>query len=275
VTASSADSTIGGVQAPVLRRREGPVLHLVLNRPATRNALSLAMVASLREAMREAASDGVTRVLVLRGSGGHFCAGADLQDMAAARAALAQDDQALAKTNALFGELCAEVAQSPLATVALLEGSVMGGGFGLACAVDVAVAADNVRFKLPEVTLGIVPAQIAPYLVERLGLSEARRLAISGASLNAQQALALRLVHEVHLAEQLDTGLATLLHQLLQAAPGAVAATKALIASARQVPPYSMVQAAAQAFSAAALGPEGQEGTMAFLQKRKAAWMPA
>ena len=255
-------------------RREGPVLHVTLNRPQTRNAMSLAMVLELREALAAAEVDGATRVLVLRGAGGHFCAGADLRDMAGARLQLAEDPQALVRVNAAFGELCVAYAQTGLATVAVLEGSVMGGGLGLACAVDVALAGSGAVFRLPETSLGVVPAQIAPFLVERLGFAEAKRLAVTGGRLDAQAALTLRLVHAVHAAGALDHALDDLLAEILQGAPGAVATTKALMARARFHPPASMVQHAAEVFSQAALGPEGVEGTSAFLGKRKASWAP-
>lgn len=255
-------------------RRTGGVLHLTLNRPEVRNAMSLAMVAELRDALAAAEADGTTRVIVLRGAGGHFCAGADLRDMAAARARLAEDPQALEKTNAAFGELCVAFAGSPLATVAVLEGSVMGGGFGLACVADVAIAGESVQFRLPETSLGVVPAQIGPFLVERLGYSEAKRLAVTGARLGPAEALRLRLVHEVAPAEALDAALARVLADILACAPAAVAATKALLAKSRLQPAAALVAEAAQVFSRAALGPEGAEGTLAFLQKRKASWVP-
>jgi isohexenylglutaconyl-CoA hydratase len=255
-------------------RREGPVLHVTLNRPEVRNAMSLAMVRELRTVLAQAEMKADTRVLVLRGAGGHFCAGADLKDMAGARMKLADNPQVLVQTNAAFGELCVAYANTGLATVAVLEGSVMGGGFGLACVADVAIAADSVSFRLPETSLGVVPAQIGPFLVARLGYAEAKRLAVTGGRLGATEALALRLVHEVHAADQLDTALARVLGDILQCAPGAVAATKALIAKARFQSPASLVQEAAEVFSRAALGAEGSEGTTAFLQKRKASWVP-
>ena len=263
-------------EAATLRTHaEGGVLHLTLNRPEVRNSMSLAMVQELRAALAAAEADRTTRVVVLRGAGGHFCAGADLRDMAAARARLAEHPHALAETNAAFGELCVAFASTGLALVAVLEGSVMGGGFGLACVADVALAGESVVFRLPETGLGLVPAQIAPFLVGRLGTSEARRLAVTGAKIDAQDALRLRLVHEVHRDEALDAALARVLRQILACAPGAVADTKALIAKARFASAASLVQEAAQVFSNAALGPEGQEGTLAFIQKRKPAWVPA
>ena len=255
-------------------RRDGPVLHVTLNRPEQRNAMSLAMVLELRQALAAAEADGVTRVLVLRGAGGHFCAGADLRDMAGARSKLAEDPEALVKVNAAFGELCVAYASTGLATVAVLEGTVMGGGLGLACVVDVALAGSGAVFRLPETSLGVVPAQIAPFLVERLGYAEAKRLAVTGGLLNSQAALTLRLVHAVHAAGALDHALAAVLTDILHCAPGAVAATKALMAQARFHTPASLVRHAAEVFSQAALGPEGLEGTTAFLEKRKANWVP-
>ena len=252
----------------------GAVLHFTLNRPELRNAMSMTMVGELRAALADAERDGITRVIVLRGAGGHFCAGADLRSMADARAALGANPNALVETNAAFGELCVAFACTGLAVVAVLEGTVMGGGFGLACVADVAIASTTVDFRLPETSLGLVPAQIGPFLVERLGYSQAKRLAVTGARINAAQALAIALVHEVHAADALDTALARVITDILRCAPQAVAATKALIAKARHVEPQALVIEAAQVFSRAALGSEGVEGTTAFLQKRPAAWVP-
>ena len=259
-------------------RRDGGVLHVTLNRPEVRNAMSMAMVRELRVVLAQAELhgelQGEIRVIVLRGAGGHFCAGADLSDMAAARMKLQDDPSALAQTNAAFGELCVAFADTGIATVAVVEGICMGGGFGLACVADVTLASASASFRLPETSLGLVPAQIGPFLVERLGYAEAKRLAVTGGRLGAQEALALRLVHAVHPAEAIDDALTIVLSGILQCAPGAIAATKALIAKARLQPAAALVQEAAEVFSRAALGSEGIEGTTAFLQKRKAKWVP-
>lgn len=254
--------------------RDGPVLHLTLSRPEVRNAMSLEMVIELREALAAAESDGLTRAIVLRGAGGHFCAGADLKDMASARARLVDDPDAIVNINAAFGHLCVAFAATGLAVVAVLEGTVMGGGVGLTCVADVAIAGTNAVFRLPETSLGVVPAQIAPFLVARLGYAEAKRLAVTGGLLDARAALTLGLVHEVHAAGSLNHSLARVLGDILQCAPGAIAATKALMAKARFAEPGSLVQGAAEVFSEAALGPEGLEGVQAFLDKRKPGWVP-
>ncbi|MHB8949172.1 MAG: enoyl-CoA hydratase/isomerase family protein [Rhodoferax sp.] len=263
-------------------QQKGATAYLTLDRPALRNAMSLEMVAELRAALAALEADGSVRVVVLRGAGGHFCAGADLQDMAAARMRAMQSPtepvqssgalDAMAQANAQFGELCVAYANTPLALVVVLEGSVMGGGLGLACVADVALACESAVFRLPETALGVVPAQIAPFLVQRLGYSQAKRLAVTGGRLNAANALAIGLVHAVHAPEQIDAALAAVLTDIQACAPGAIAATKALMAKARLNEPASLVQEAALIFSRAAQGPEGLEGTTAFLQKRKPSW---
>jgi isohexenylglutaconyl-CoA hydratase len=265
-------------------RADGGVLHVTLNRPQSRNAMTMAMVRELRTVLAEAKQAGDVRVVVLRGAGGHFCAGADLKDMAAARerAMRADDDKRqlepaadpMAEINARFGELCVAYADTGLATVAVLEGTVMGGGFGLACVVDVAIAGETETFRLPETSLGVVPAQVGPFLVERLGYAETKRLAVTGGTLDARQALALRLVHEVHPADALDGALQRVTGDILRCAPGAISATKALLARARFTPPVELIRDAAAVFSRSLHGPEGMEGTAAFIARRKPKWAP-
>ncbi len=253
--------------------RKGGVLAVRLNRPEVRNAMSQAMLGELLDALAEAEAGGV-RVVVLRGSGGHFSAGADLKDMAAARAApIAHETDPIAETNARFGHVCAAYARSPLAIVAVLEGSVMGGAFGLACTADVVIASHTVDFRLPETSLGVIPAQIAPFLVERLGLSEAKRLSVTGARFGAGEAHRIGLVHKVcENGADLEAALASTIREILACAPGAIAATKQLLRRARFEDPAGLVEHAAAAFAAAARGPEGEEGMRAFIERRKPAW---
>jgi isohexenylglutaconyl-CoA hydratase len=257
--------------ASIERRFDAGVLHLTLNRPEVRNAMSRAMVRELQEALDVAETDPQVRVIVLRGAGGHFCAGGDIHDMVAARSA---GKEAIANLSEEFGRLCAAYAQSSKAVVAVVEGTVMGGGFGLACVADVTLAGESAVFSLPEVTLGIVPAQIAPFLVERLGYAEAKRLALTAARIDAQEALSLRLVHEVHPPGLLDTALQRVLNTLMRGAPGAIAASKALLRRTRLVPAQALIDEAAAVFAEAVQGDEGREGGMAFIEKRKPMWAP-
>jgi isohexenylglutaconyl-CoA hydratase len=267
----------------IVATQVGAVLHITLNRPDSRNAMSLQMVAELRRVLAAAESRAgqadAVRVVVLRGAGGHFCAGADLKDMAGARMramhGVPDGGDPIAQVNAEFGQLCVAYANTPLAVVALLEGTVMGGGFGLACVADVAIASDTAKFRLPETSLGVVPAQIAPFLVERLGYSQAKRLAVTGGRLDASAALGLGLVHTVCPTDAVESELNKVLADILACAPGALAVTKALMARARLQAPADLVADAAALFSQAAQGPEGIEGMTAFIQKRKPNWVPA
>lgn len=272
------------------------VCTLTLNRPEVRNAMSMAMVQALLTALSQAEANPAVRVLVLRGAGGHFCAGGDIGDMAQARMQLAQQqaqqlaqqqtqasaNEAVAErnpietVNAAFGHLCLAYARTHLPIITVLEGTVMGGGFGLACVSDVSLARDNVSFRLPETSLGIVPAQIAPFLLERLGYAEAKRLAVTGAKVDAAEALTIRLVHEVHADEaSLDAALQRTLARILACGPQAIAATKDLLARARHTAPEHLIDDAAALFARTVLSGEGQEGTQAFMQKRQPAWVPS
>jgi isohexenylglutaconyl-CoA hydratase len=258
--------------------RQGGVLHVRLNRPEVRNAMSQAMLVELLDTLAEAeAENSGVRIVVLRGSGGHFSAGADLKDMAVARATpIAHQTDPIAETNAKFGYVCAAYARSPLAIVAVLEGSVMGGAFGLACTADVAIASHTVDLRLPETSLGVIPAQIAPFLVERIGYAEAKRLAVTGARFGAGEAYRIGLVHWVCENDaDLEAAIATTIKQIVAGAPGAIAETKKLLRRARFEDPATLVEHAAAVFASAARGPEGEEGVRAFIEKRKPAWAAA
>ena len=256
----------------VAAHREAGVLRLTLNRPDLRNAMSLEMVDALLARLEEAASQG-DRAVVLRGAGGHFCSGGDIKDMGAAQGRPVTDTDPVAEVNARFGALCAAYAATGLPVVCVVEGAVMGGGFGLACVADVVIAAESAVFRLPETGLGLVPAQIAPFLVERLGYSQARRLAVTGGKLDAHEALRIGLAHQVCEGEDaLQSALADTLTQIKKGAPDAIAQTKRLVRRARLEDPASLVADAAAIFARAARSEEGAEGLTAFLEKRRAKW---
>lgn len=250
------------------------VMRLTLNRPRARNAMSRGMVEALVEGLTQAES-GNARVVVLRGAGGHFCAGGDIKDMAKARTAPVEDADPVAELNAGFGRIALRFARSPLPVVAVVEGAVMGGGFGLACIADVVIASTTADFRLPETSLGVVPAQIAPFLIERLGYSEAKRLALTGARLDAAAALKLGLVHHVADPESLDAAVASTLADLLRCAPQATAATKRLFHRLHPGVDDADIEHAAAVFAEAARGDEAVEGMTAFMSKRAPAWAPA
>ena len=240
------------------------VLHITLNRPASRNAMSLEMVNELRAVLAQL--DSQVRALVISGAGGHFCAGADVKDMITA------GDQ-LQALNRAFGTLLQEVEAVPQVVIVVLQGAVLGGGFGLACVSDIAIADHQAKFGLPETSLGLLPAQIAPFVVKRIGLTQARRLALTAARFDGVEAQRLGVVHFVEadaqaLAERLDE----VLGQVLRCAPGANGRTKALLLASVDEPLEQVLDRGAQWFAEAVTGMEGIEGTQAFVQKRKPSW---
>jgi isohexenylglutaconyl-CoA hydratase len=253
-----------------LLERHNGVLHITLNRPDSRNAMSLQMVAELRAVLAAVRDDRQVRALVIGGAGGHFCAGADIKDMANARA---QGATAYRELNRAFGALLEEAQHAPQVVITVLQGAVLGGGFGLACVSDIAMADHQAQFGLPETSLGLLPAQIAPFVVQRIGLTQARRLALTAARFDGTQARRMGLVHFVEhdpqaLAERLDEVLA----HVLCCAPGANAVTKKLLLASAVQLSDGLLDQAAEWFSEAVTGDEGVEGTMAFVQKRKPGW---
>jgi isohexenylglutaconyl-CoA hydratase len=243
---------------------------LVLNRPQKRNALSARLVGELRAALA-APPDGA-RAVVIRGAGGNLCAGGDVSDMLGAGPPPADGGpDPLAEMNRGYGRLLEEVEAHPLPVVVVCEGAVMGGGFGLACAADLSLGVGGARFRLPEVSLGITPAQIAPFLVRRLGLSTARRLALTGADLGAEEALSIGLCHERVGPEGVDGALAATLARLRRGEPGALSATKALLLRT-QVALGPLLDAAAADFAARARGEAAAAGMTAFLTRSAPPW---
>jgi len=254
--------------------RDGHVLHLTLNRPKVKNAMSQAMVNEMREVFTALEGDLSIRAIILRGAGGSFCAGGDIKDMAAARAAAAKSESdPYYDLNKNFGEVILQMNQIPQVVIAVLEGAVMGGGFGLACVTDVAIATESAMFALPETTLGIPPAQIAPFVVKRIGLTQARRLALLGSRFDGEESVRLGISH--FFAKDEDAVQAILddtLKQVKKCAPNANAITKKLMLKAAENEAESLIEEAAKAFSASVQCGEGLAGTMAFVQKKPAPW---
>jgi len=143
----------------------------------------------------------------------------------------------------------------------------------LVCISDVALSSDDAKFGLPETGLGIPPAQIAPFVVTRIGLTQARRLALLGARFNGAEAKSLGIVHESHSnIDDLNQALETVLQQVQRCAPGANRITKALMLNVGHQELETLLDGAAESFAKAVQGSEGQEGTMAFVQKRLPKW---
>jgi len=243
------------------------VLTVTLDRPAIANAMNLVMVNELNTVMDYVIEHG-HRVLVLKGAAGNFCAGGDIKDMQAVRG----DSTALTQLNRAFGLMIEKANTLPCVVICALQGAVLGGGFGLACVSDVAISEHSAKFAMPETSLGILPAQIAPFVVARIGLTAARRLALLGLSIDAEQALQLGLIHQLANGEDdLNTQLATAIKLALNCAPQATKMTKSLLHQVADIPMSELLDQAAVDFAASVAG-EGIEGATAFIKKRKPSW---
>jgi isohexenylglutaconyl-CoA hydratase len=238
--------------------RTGWRLDVTLNRPESRNAMNAAMVRELSALF--AAHDPEVRAVVLRGAGGSFCAGGDLKGM---------DGGAIRDVNRSFGAMLQRAEALPALVVAVIEGPAMGGGLGLACVADVTIAAPDARFAMPEVRLGLIPAQIAPFVVRRIGQAAARRLALTGGTLGAEEALRLGLASAVG---DVDALLEATLADLAKCAPRAVAATKRLIARVEGAELGPLLDEAADEFAEALGGEEARPGITAFLTRGAPPW---
>ena len=262
--------TSGSYQT-LLVRTHPQWVEIFLNRPKSRNAMSFEMVEELQALF--SSFDEQVQAVVLRGVGGHFCAGGDVKDMAGM---LQQPQSTLAQANRKFGLLLEQLQSCPQLLIVVLEGAVMGGGFGLACISDVAFALPSARFGLPEVTLGVTPAQIAPFVVARIGLTQARRLALTGARIKADEALHLGLIHEccpdeVTLLDRLQNTL----ESVSRCAPDARKETKKLLLAVGAPDLGTILDQASEHFASAAQGKEGKSGMMAFISKRPPEWQSA
>lgn len=257
--------------------QQGSRLYVTINRPEARNALSHEVVEELIAVVDAIAEDRAIRTVILRGAGGTFCAGGDIKTFQQAFQTEAPTDGSkdpIATVNRTFGSFLQKVEAMPQTLVGVIEGAAFGGGLGLVCVTDVAIVLADTKFSLSETGLGIPPAQIAPFVVKRVGLTTARRLALTGNRFNGAMAKTLGLVHETAAdADELEVKLKQVLNEIGKCAPGANALTKRLLLDSFSEPLDAVLDAASDDFAAQLRGPEGQAGVMAFLQKQPASWV--
>ncbi len=251
------------------------VLHILLNRPESRNSMNLDMVKDLRSIFNEIREDRKIRAVVLRGSQGNFCSGGDIKEMSNLMTpSIDAQDNKIVEYNREFGRMLTQINTSPQAVITVLEGVALGGGFGLCCVSDVAISQKDCIYGLPETGLGIPPAQIAPFVVERIGITQARRLGVLGVRFDGSAAKELGLVHSLFDdVEEMQKQLEKTLKQIRRNAPQAIAITKKLMLNVGKVEIENLLNEAAYNFSECIQGGEGKEGTRAFIEKRDPNWM--
>ncbi len=260
-----------GMEAPLLVvRRDGPVARVVLNRPEVRNAFNAALIAELHRSFDLLGNDTHVRAIVLQGNGKSFCGGADVNWM---RDSLALSLEENIEDASAMSRMFRAIDRVPKPTIARIHGAALGGGAGLAAVCDIAIASRDTVFGFTETKLGIIPAVISPFVLAKIGHSNARALALTGERFTAERAQAIGLVHDVVDDEAaLDRAVDAALVQLASAAPTAIAATKSLFARVAETPYDETLALTAHAIATQRTSPEGQDGLRAFLEKRPAAW---
>ena len=258
----------------LLLERDGDWLTVWFNRPEARNALSNEMAEELRAVTDALGVDRDIRGVTFRGKGGTFCAGGDLKSFKAIAGGSDNHTEVTAMSRRA-GELFHAVNELPQVTLMLVEGAAMAGGLGLACAGDVVIATADAKFALTETTLGIPPAQIAPLVVQRIGPSAARRIMLTAARFDGNEALKLGIADDlVESTEEFAEIEAALRKRVRQCAPEANAVTKQLVLAVPRLSRDEMLDCAAEAFATCLLGDEGREGVASFVEKRKPGWAP-
>ena len=244
-----------------------------LNRPEARNALSGEMMTELLDLFNTLRISTGIRAVTLRGKGGVFCAGGDLKGFKAIFQGEDQSIYDITRANEEMGTLLDLINESPQVTIALVEGAAMAGGFGILCACDLVAVTKDAKFAMTETTIGIPPAQIAPFVAARIGLPAARRLALTGGRLTGADTLTLGLAdHVADDAEGLVEYEATMRHRIRKCAPGANAITKDILLATRTMDRAEMIKHASQGFARAMLSDEGRDGVASFLEKRAPYW---
>lgn len=250
---------------------EGGAVTVWMDRAEKKNAFNAEVIGALDQAFETLhGADGV-RVVFLRGAGGVFCAGADLDWMASAADLSEADnrDDAMA-----MARMLKRLHDLPQLTVALIEGAAFGGGAGLIAACDMAIAERNTRFAFSEVKLGLIAATISPYVVAAIGPRRARALFATAQVFYAEQALAFGLIDEV-VDDQtaLEAARDRIGADIRACAPGAVTQSKTLVAAVTGQPiDHALMEDTARRIAHARVGDEGREGVAAFLARRRPSW---
>lgn len=254
--------------------RQGAVASLTLNRPQRRNALTHAMMLELEDAFGQVRRDPDCRVLVLRGAGGHFCAGGDLDAMADVPASPGHGARdPLISAYRQFGDALLALDTLPQATISVVEGSAVGGGFGMACCSDIVILQKSARFGVPEPRVGFIPSQIIPFLVRRLGEGPVRDLAVSGRVIDGVEAHRLGVGrHLCATGEEAEASLRELIQDIVKMEPHALAAAKRLVQSCATKDDRAVLDDAAESLVGLLRRPEAAAGIRHFMAKTSPPW---
>ncbi len=257
--------------------RGGPgdaVARVTLARPDVHNAFDASTIAELRTTFAALSRDAPTdlRVVVLTGDGPSFCAGADIAWM---RAAMQLDVEGNEGDAMAMADMFETIDSCPVPVIARVQGAALGGGMGLCAVSDLVIAESGARFGFTETRLGILPAVIAPFVIAKIGESQARALFPGGRRFDAVRAQRIGLVHEVVEGDDaLDAAVETAVADVLAAGPTAARAAKAIVREVRGLGHGAAKWHTARGIARQRVSAEAREGFSAFDEKRRPAWVP-
>ncbi len=243
---------------------------VTLHRPQVRNALNTQLIQELADIFTELSIDDRLHGVVLTGDGPTFCAGADIQMM---RESITLNEQQNIDDALRLADMLHTINVFPCPVVARVNGDALGGGVGLLAVCDVVIADERARFAFSEVKLGIAPAVISPYIIRKIGETNARALFVTGERFSASRAHLLGLVHAIIPSEHLDNAVQKALDELVSSGPLAVRASKALALNVGSMNYEHARHYTAEMIAHLRVSEEGQEGLNAYLEKRQPRWL--
>jgi methylglutaconyl-CoA hydratase len=250
--------------------RSGPVTSVILNRPEIHDAFDDVTIAELTTVFTALASDDDTRVVLLRSTGKHFSAGADLNWMRRIADYSTEENREDART---LERMFRAIAECPRPVVARVQGAALGGGSGLVATADIAVVTTRASFGFTEARLGILPAVISPYVLKKLHWGAAQSLFLTGERFGADKALRLGLVAEVVDEADLDSAVERVIEDLLACSPDSQRRIKDLIPRIAHLEFEAAAELTVESITAARAAADGKAGMAAFLNKEKAPWL--
>lgn len=257
----------------ILLEQDAGWLTIWFNRPDNRNALSKELTTELKEVLNAVRDKKNIRGITLRGKGGVFCAGGDLKGFKNNYQGGSQTVEDIAAASRQGGQMFDLINELPQVVLILVEGAAIAGGLGMVCCADAVAVTKDARFAMTETAIGIPPAQIAPFVAQRLGLRIARRLMVTASRFDGKEAHRLGLAdYVVDDAAGLDQIEADMKKQVRRCAPGANAVTKAIVLATRHLNREQQLDFAAKGFAECMLSDEGREGVASFIEKRKPIW---
>lgn len=258
--------------------KEGKVLRVFINRPEVRNSFNQELIEdyyALFSTINSAEHEDMTKVgvIVLQGEGAAFCGGGDLNWMK--RSLTLSHEENLEDCQKLT-RMFHTMDNCPVPVIGLVHGFAIGGGVGLVSVCDHVIAADDTVFSLSEVKLGLIPACIGPFVIAKIGVSQARSLFVSGERFKSDKALKINLVHEICPSSEMEARAQKVIGNILDGGPNAVAAAKFLVHTlSRELVGQDFEKSlnfAAAELAQLRVQPEAQEGVTAFLEKRSPSW---